>query len=93
MSEELIERLRAAEEEAARLKKQLAEMQTVDSPGSSSSITEKTPRPQAVSRIDGGDFRRETLAFVGMLSNSVIIIVVVIIPMYVADYIDCMRLT
>jgi len=64
MSEDLIARLKAAEEEAQRLKKELAAAQMKNGTGAGEG-TPAEPRPPATSRIDGGDLRRETLAFVG----------------------------
>jgi len=54
--------LKAAEEEAQLLKKQLAAAQAGTS---GAAPVEEEQRPPATSRIDGGDLRRETLAFVG----------------------------
>lgn len=49
--------------QAQRLKKELAAVKSQDIPGSDSEDAEE--QRAAVGRIDGGDMRRETLAFVG----------------------------
>lgn len=65
ISEDLIQRLKSAEEEAQRLRQELAAAKAV----SSGSESDEAPAAPAVKppRIDGADLRRETLSFVGEL--------------------------
>jgi hypothetical protein len=63
--------------QAQRLKKELAVAKaaaaTADA-GEDAALEGATPRPPAVSRIDGGDLRRETLAFVGELKTDMMLL-------------------
>lgn len=60
---DLIARLKAAEEEAKALKQELNRVQSATTKVEEGSYGTKSP-PSAVSRIDGADLRRETLSFV-----------------------------
>lgn len=68
INEDLIARLKAAEEEAQRLKKELAAAKSQDT--SASDTEEVEEQRAAAGRIDGGDMRRETLAFVESKSRN-----------------------
>jgi A/G-specific adenine glycosylase len=60
---DLIARLKAAEEEAKALKQELNRVQAATTKAEEGAPGTKSP-PSAVSRIDGADLRRETLSFV-----------------------------